>query len=464
MPIPSSDLETNAILTTPVEEPPFVMVIEDETTKPVEKKGINQLFEEQPETLVADNVTSTENNHVKKAVEADNSDWSLSQIPGYQQYNPTVEQPQKESKKILGFFSSQKKTKNKEKKRKSIRVLLILGLFLIFIFVIIFFALFYYDSLQRGQDDELMKFNLRTPVNNKMAMNNRTNLNNDITDNRIKNGAPESDKDSAKEGVSDANSLACLTINQLDNTKNSSKNLDKDDVSVIQKAKSPSKSVKGELKTPFKTRNKPKKTNKKSIVIKKHATNQSEKLAFDAYQRGDLVKAKRLYSDVLKEHSDNVLALSGMGAIATERGDISGAIQYYQAVLNVEPTNRLAQSALLSLRASNASESSKEKLAEGLIKNPNDPVLLFALGNHFASKKNWIEAQKQFFAASSLEPSNQNYALNLAISMDRLGRYPEALSFYKRAVSLSEIQGATFGVDSVNKRIKALSAHIQGGN
>lgn len=429
------------------EEVPLVMAIEEDLEsvleKKPEKKGVNQLFEE--EVAV---------NHVNESAKADNADWSLSQIPGYQQYNP-IEQDQKKSKKILGFFSFQNKEKSKEKKNKSLRVFFFIGLFLVFLFAIVFFALFYYDSQLQGQDRDLMRYHLKSVQKNNVEVNNRSHLN-DKTTNRQSEQATENIKDDANHTA-----LACLTpdtdkkLEEVNENANKSSKLDK----LKPKAKTPSK-IRDKATT-----KKPKKVLKKlknnKIIIKKQIENEIEKLAFDAYQRGNLTKAKTLYSQALDKRSDNILALSGMAAIATKQGEISSAIKYYKAVLSTEPTNKMAQSALISLRSSSLDKGYKEKVESEIIKDPNNPVLKFALGNYFAKNKDWLAAQKQFFSASSLEPSNQNYALNLAVSMDRIGMYSQALNFYQRALTLSKIQGASFNVTAVNQRINVLSEHIK---
>ncbi|MEP0774027.1 MAG: tetratricopeptide repeat protein [Acidobacteriota bacterium] len=58
-------------------------------------------------------------------------------------------------------------------------------------------------------------------------------------------------------------------------------------------------------------------------------------------------------------------------------------------------------------------------------------------GLQAASRSYWQEAHFRFSAAHRLEPDNPAVLNNLAVALEALGRYDEALQTYKRALELA---------------------------
>lgn len=52
--------------------------------------------------------------------------------------------------------------------------------------------------------------------------------------------------------------------------------------------------------------------------------------AKDAVLKGDLDAAEHLYRDVVAENPDSIAALSGLGAIGFERGDLENSLQWFE--------------------------------------------------------------------------------------------------------------------------------------
>ena len=66
-----------------------------------------------------------------------------------------------------------------------------------------------------------------------------------------------------------------------------------------------------------------------------------------------------------------------------------------------------------------------------MAQQPDDPFLHHALGQLQAAQARWPEARRAFAAARRVDPANPVYALNLAISLDRMGQREEALNYYR---------------------------------
>lgn len=179
--------------------------------------------------------------------------------------------------------------------------------------------------------------------------------------------------------------------------------------------------------------------------------------AFKAYQAGQFDSAEKLYRNILQDAPENRDVHLGLAAIAITKGDTESAYYHYLKLLNANPSDAFALSSLISL--SNNSEPVKD---ESMIKNllhkeGKVPYLYFALGNIYAKQDRWVDAQQSFFDAYSLDATNPDYVLNLAISLDKIGQYATALDYYNVAIELAQNSAAKFNWTSVNDRIQVLN-------
>ncbi|MFT5395856.1 MAG: tetratricopeptide (TPR) repeat protein, partial [Gammaproteobacteria bacterium] len=179
--------------------------------------------------------------------------------------------------------------------------------------------------------------------------------------------------------------------------------------------------------------------------------------AFKAYQAGQLDSAENLYRNALQDAPENRDIHLGLAAIAITKGDKKTAYGHYLELLDLNPSDAFALSALISL-SKNSNLVKDESIIKNLIhKEGKVPYLYFALGNIYAKQDRWAEAQQAFFDAYSLDSENPDYVLNLAISLDKMGQYATALDFYNIAIELAEHSAAKFNWSSVNDRIQVLN-------
>lgn len=179
--------------------------------------------------------------------------------------------------------------------------------------------------------------------------------------------------------------------------------------------------------------------------------------AYELYQAGDLTGARAVYFAVLNESPDNLDALLGIGAIALRQGETGTAVQFHGRVLRLDPANKTALAVLVGLNKS-ADIGGAESAVNTLIQeNPEQPFLYFTLGGIYAAQQRWPEAQQAFFEAHRTDSSNPDYALNLAVSLDRIGQRQAALDYYNTALRLGEQRPAGFDPAAVLARIQSLS-------
>ena len=103
------------------------------------------------------------------------------------------------------------------------------------------------------------------------------------------------------------------------------------------------------------------------------------------------------------------------------------------------------------------SSQDESKLKFMLQQQPSATHLNFALGNYYARKGRWPEAQAEYFKAWQGNSGNADYIYNLAVSLDQLGKANEALRFYKESLLHANKQNISFSISEVEKRIGQIS-------
>lgn len=179
--------------------------------------------------------------------------------------------------------------------------------------------------------------------------------------------------------------------------------------------------------------------------------------AYEAFNRGDDVSAQQKYRQVLQKDVRNVDALLGMAAIAQRQARNMDALGWYRKVTEIEPRNSIAQSAMADLEANTDAVGAESKIKSMLALQPDAANLHAALGNLYAAQNQWASAQAAYFSASQFAPISADYAFNLAISLEHLGKPKLALVQYQRALDLLNMTGAASPDRAqVEARVRAL--------
>lgn len=165
--------------------------------------------------------------------------------------------------------------------------------------------------------------------------------------------------------------------------------------------------------------------------------------AYQAYSVGDDAAAERLYRQALQSEPRNIDALLGLAAVSVRQNNADQATASYLRVLEVEPRNAAAQAGLISLTAQADPLASESRLKTMLAQQPDAAFLHATLGSLYAEQNQWPLAQQSYFQATRYDPGNAEYAFNLAVSLDQMGKGKLALEHYQRALELLPKQGAS---------------------
>lgn len=178
--------------------------------------------------------------------------------------------------------------------------------------------------------------------------------------------------------------------------------------------------------------------------------------AWQAYQRADYVTAAQGYRQVLAKDPNNRDALLGMAATAQQQGMDEAAQRYYRQLLVLDPRDPVAHAALSTYSPGESAES-ESRLKQMLTEQPRSGTLNFALGNLYAEQSSWGDAQQYYFNAYSLEPTNAQFAFNLAVSLDHLGQRKLAAQHYQQALQLDASGNSGFDRAQAQQRLNELT-------
>lgn len=179
--------------------------------------------------------------------------------------------------------------------------------------------------------------------------------------------------------------------------------------------------------------------------------------AYRAFNASDDAGAQELYRKVLRSDIRNIDALLGMASIAQRQGRNQDAMGWYGKVLELEPRNSIAQAAMANTISQADPVSTESRIKNLLAQQPAAAHLHEALGNIYAERNQWPAAQQSYFEAHRLEPVNPEYAFNLAISLDQLGKPSLALEYYKKTLELIQrTSNTTIDRNQLESRISQL--------
>ncbi len=179
---------------------------------------------------------------------------------------------------------------------------------------------------------------------------------------------------------------------------------------------------------------------------------------YQAFMVGDDALAGRYYRQVALAEPRNVDAWLGLAAVATRLGKTDEATADYMRVLELEPRNAAAQTGMIGLMGQSDPVASESRLKSLLAQQPEAAFLHAALGNLYADQGQWPSAQQAYFQAYHFDVANLEYAFNLAVSLDQMGKAELALSHYQKALELLA-RGGSAGVDKA--QIEARIAQLR---
>lgn len=179
--------------------------------------------------------------------------------------------------------------------------------------------------------------------------------------------------------------------------------------------------------------------------------------AYAQWTDGDLLGARAAYERILKANPEDTEALVGLGSMAQQQGNEDLAVRYLVRAVKNKPDHAFALAALASLSSTENRVQLENDLMQLARNNPEISELPFILGNWYARDKRWADAQQAYFDAFNRDSQSADYAFNLAVSLDQLGKSASAKSFYQKAISLAPSSITHFDVEQARARVSKLN-------
>ena len=177
---------------------------------------------------------------------------------------------------------------------------------------------------------------------------------------------------------------------------------------------------------------------------------------YESLRSGDLNGARRSYATAYAADSSSIDANLGLATVEARLGNIGAAAGHYRRVLNADPGNATALAGLASMADMSQPEQLEQQLRADISRHPQSAALHFALGNLYAARGRWEDAQGAFFEALRLEPASADALYNLAVAMDHMGQSRLAADYYGRAVATARGRSSAFDPAQVERRIAQL--------
>jgi len=179
--------------------------------------------------------------------------------------------------------------------------------------------------------------------------------------------------------------------------------------------------------------------------------------AYQAFNAGDLARARNEYQQVLRNSPDSRDALLGLAAVEMQAKHYDAAESFYTRLLELDPRDAYAHAGLIGLKGQIDPLAAESRLKNMIAAQPEASFLNFTLGNQYAAQGRWAEAQQAYFRAYSGDPEHPDFAYNLAVSLDKMHQTKPALEYYRLALTLAEGRPVSFDRAQVSKRLSQLA-------
>ncbi len=490
-----------------IEEPPLIKIEEEhveaspavlvdeallkESSLSTEKEPVTKVLDL---GLVKEEKSSVEpppiNLDKKKLKEDEESyKWSLDALPGYLGFGKKQSKKNKKaSEKSLNPILVSGALSEGPPKEKSFKLALILLIFLLVI-GIFFYGVFYYQTQYEDLEQRMNKYNLvKTPIvvkkvvqldekNNQVMVEanasakDTSSSQEPFDSNQTERRVLEADLDfknnlSAEESPENKGTLSqeAPIKKTIANSKPQAPLVKPVMVENATKDKVKSVDVPLSANTRYPS-NLNKTQNTKKAVVVVHSEEDVLFEAYSSYEKGNLVQAQTDFESVLSMNPQNEFALIGLGNIFASKQQYLDAMSYYQQALSAQPSSLNAFEAIANISGHvDLNREWKFALLNMLQDHPKSSTLQYALGNLYATEQDWLAAQEAYFQAASLEPDNADYLVNLAVSLDQLGKYKSAARYYTEALAFVDVQPVNFNEVQVKNRLIFIRQFMAGRN
>lgn len=186
--------------------------------------------------------------------------------------------------------------------------------------------------------------------------------------------------------------------------------------------------------------------------------------AYQHYIEGELDLAASVYDQAIQRDAFNIDANLGMGAVQLELQNFSSALRYFERVLSIDAFNVYALDKTIEITTLLLANQDKAGVVtDRQLPSSKDYVSgeardYFQLGQIYAGKSKWAEAQQAFFQAHSMDRQSDIYAYHLAIALDNMQKSELAVGYYETI--LARRNAVSLDYQQVESRVAAIKNRL----
>lgn len=180
--------------------------------------------------------------------------------------------------------------------------------------------------------------------------------------------------------------------------------------------------------------------------------------AYRAYRVKQYDQALAEYDAALDFDPYHRAANLGAAASAYQLRKYTQAAQVYRHLLSLDPLDRSAFAGLLNIAMIDPDQRIIELELQQHAQQHGNPVSLNALlGDHFARRGRWRDAEAAFAVTLQDETSNADLLFNYAVVLDNLGHDDRAARYYQSALEASSRSEFSFDIEGAKRRLQSLT-------
>lgn len=180
--------------------------------------------------------------------------------------------------------------------------------------------------------------------------------------------------------------------------------------------------------------------------------------AFAALNGGDTSLAASTYKNILSTEPRNEDALFGLATTYHRLGDLDRARPYYAQLLTVNPNHREGLNNFLALVSHESPQEALAELERLEQRNPNFSPIPAQQAALLSRQGFADQARDKMLRAIELSPENLTYKYNLAVILDKQGKYTDASALYRLLIDAA-INGQKIpaSLDALQKRLNYIA-------
>ena len=177
---------------------------------------------------------------------------------------------------------------------------------------------------------------------------------------------------------------------------------------------------------------------------------------YKALSQNQFSQAREAYSQVLTSNPTQRDALLGIAYAHQALGNTDQALSTLRRLVELYPRDSDGMSALYLIGGGDL-VAEETRFKQLLDRSEYPAAVHYTLGVIYFEQRRFGEAERAFSRASSLSPTQPDYAYNLALTLDQLGRSRDAARQYVVALNLANQTSAIFSRDLARARLKILT-------